>query len=105
MGHLPADFVRERPLVVVLDNGSAHTSTLFKDHRDLLATADIHLFYLPTYSPHLNPIEALGRQVKYQDIPVRSHRTLDTLHQATRNALDWYVCNPSLSDENLRASA
>jgi hypothetical protein len=105
LGELPAGFVRPRPLVVVLDNASAHTSALFKEHRDLLAKADIHLFYLPTYSPHLNPIEALWRQINYQDIPVRSHRTLDALHQAVRGALDHYVRNPSLCDENLRASA
>jgi putative transposase len=105
LGEVPTGFARERPLVVVLDNGAAHTSALLKAHRDLLAQADIHLFYLPTYSPHLNPIEALWRQVKYQDIPVRSHRTLDALLQAVRDALDWYAHNPSLCDENLRASA
>jgi putative transposase len=105
LGELPAGFVRARPLVVVLDNASAHVSTLFKAHRDRLAAADIHLFYLPTYSPHLNRIEALWRQVKYQDIPVRSYRTLDSLLAAVHTALDSYVHSPLLCDDNLRASA
>ena len=105
LGVLPAGFVRDRPLVVVLDNASAHVSTIFKAHRDLLATADIHLFYLPTYSPHLNRIEALWRQIKYQAIPVRSYCTLDALLQAVRAALDHYVCSPFLCNDNLRTSA
>jgi putative transposase len=105
LGEVPAGFARARPLVVVLDNASAHVSKVVKAQRDLLATADIHLFYLPTYSPHLNHIEALWRQVKYQDIPVRSYRTLATLLQAVRDALDSYVRSPLLCDDNLRASA
>lgn len=105
LGDLPDGFARTRPLVVVLDNASTHVSTLFKAHRDLLARADIHLFYLPAYSPHLNRIEALWRQVKYQDIPVRSYRTLDALLQAVCDALDHYVRNPFLGDENLGATA
>jgi transposase len=105
VGELPEGFVRDRPLVVVLDNASAHTSTVFKAYRDRLAAADLHLFYLPTYSPHLNRIETLWRQLKYQHLPVRSYRTLDTLLQAVRDALNHYVCNPSLCDTNLRASA
>ena len=105
VGEVPLGFVRDRPLVVVLDNASAHVSKAFKAQRALLAQADIHLFYLPTYSPHLNRIEALWRQVKYQDIPIRSYATLDALLQAVRDALDHYVRNPFLCDDNLRATA
>jgi transposase len=105
LGEPPEGFARHRPLVVVLDNASAHVSSRFKEHRDLLAAADIHLFYLPAYSPHLNRIEALWRQLKYQDLPVRSHRTLDALLQAVHDALDHYVRTPILCDDNLRASA
>ena len=105
VGERPEGFVRERPLVVVLDNASTHTSTVFKAHRDRLAAVDIHLFYLPTYSPQLNRIEALWRQLKYQDLPVRSYPTLAALLQAVRDALDHYVRNPSLCPVNLRASA
>jgi transposase len=105
LGEVPAGFGRERPLVVVLDNASTHVSTVFKAHRALLAQVDIHLFYLPTYSPHLNPLELLWRQIKYEDIPVRSYRTIETLQQAVCAALDHYVRNPSLCDDNLRATA
>ncbi len=105
LGELPEGFARARPLVVILDNASAHVSARVKGQRDLLAAADIHLFYLPTYSPHLNPIEALWRQLKYQDIPIRSYRTLDALLLAVHDALDHYVRNPARCDVNLRASA
>ena len=105
LGTVPDGFVRPRPLVVVLDNGSAHTSRLFMAQRNVLAHADIHLFYLPTYSPHLNRIEALWRQVKYQDIPVRTYYTLDALLQAVCAALDHYVRTPFLDDDNLCQTA
>jgi putative transposase len=105
VGEVPTGFVRDRPLVVVLDNASTHVSKVFKAQRALLAQADIHLFYLPAYSPHLNRIEALWRQIKYQDIPIRSYATLDALLQAVRDALDHYVHNPFLCDDNLRATA
>jgi transposase len=63
LAEIPTNFVRERPCVVVLDNGTVHTSRLIKDHWDILRAADIHLFYLPTYSPNLNMIEAIWRQI------------------------------------------
>ena len=33
----------------------------------------IYLYFLPPYSPELNEIEPVFRQVKYQEIPVRSY--------------------------------
>jgi putative transposase len=92
LGEVPPAFVRERPCAIVLDNGSVHTSRLVKDHWAALAAADIHLLYLPTYSPDLNVIEALWRQIKHHEIPVCSCTELATLlaavisrHQARRS--------------------
>jgi transposase len=105
LGMLPADFVRLRPLVVVLDNASAHVATQVQECRAALAAADIHLFYLPTYSPHLNRIEPLWHQIKYHDVQVRSYATLDTLRTAVTAALDRHVHDLDFVANNFRKTA
>jgi putative transposase len=67
---LPAATV---PRVVVLDNAGIHTSKLVKAERKGLSRAGIYLSYLPPYSPELNAIEPVFKQVKHHDIPIRSH--------------------------------
>lgn len=105
LGAVPVDFVRERPCIVVLDNGSVHTSRLVKDHWAVLRAADIHLLYLPTYSPNLNMIEALWRQIKYQELPARSYPELAALHAAVNQALEQHAIDPSFTPKNLRKCA
>jgi len=78
---------RARPCVVVLDNYSVHHSQPVKEALPALATADVHFCFLPPYSPELNPIEPVWRQVKYQDIPERSHPTDTALQAAVESAL------------------
>ena len=84
---LPAGYRRARPCVVVLDNASAHVSKLVKAAVPALEAAGVTLYYLPPYSPELNRIEELWRQVKYHDLPVRSYRALDELRAAVEDAL------------------
>ncbi len=78
---------RTRPCVIVLDNYSVHHSQAVKDAIPELAELDVHFCYLPAYSPELNPIEALWKQVKYQDLPERSHPTDLALQAAVDGAL------------------
>jgi len=78
---------RARPCVIVLDNYSVHHSHLVKEALPPLIAADVHFCYLPPDSPELNPIESVWRQVKYQDIPERSHPTDIALQAAVESAL------------------
>jgi transposase len=84
---LPADYRRPRPGIVVLDNASAHTSKAVKAVLPALAAAGVTVYYLPPYSPDLNRIEEVWRQIKYHELPVRSYRTLDDLRAAVEQAL------------------
>ena len=84
---LPADYRRPRPCVVALDNASAHTSKAVKAALPALAAAGVAVYYLPPYSPELNRIEELWRQVKYHGLPVRGYRTLADLRAAVEQAL------------------
>ena len=61
LGALPRAGV---PRVVVLDNASLHTSHVIRRARPGLATAGIYLYFLPPYSPELNEIEPVFRQVR-----------------------------------------
>lgn len=88
VGAAPAtDDRRGRPCVIALDNYSVHHSQAVKDEVPALAAADVEFWYLPPYSPELNPIEPLWRQVKYQDLPERSHPTDRSLQAAVEGAL------------------
>ena len=76
-----------RPCIVVLDNYSVHHSQVVKAALPALTDANIHFWYLPPYSPELNAIEPVWRQIKYQDLPVRSHPTAHALQAAVETAL------------------
>ncbi len=78
------------PRVVVLDNASLHTSKVVREARKRLADAGIYLYFLPPYSSELNEIEPVFRQVKYQEIPVRSHTTRSGLRTAVEDGFAGY---------------
>jgi putative transposase len=50
----------------------------------------IYLYFLPPYSPELNRIEPVFRQVKHQEIPVRSHTTRSGLRDAVEQGFSNY---------------
>jgi transposase len=84
---LAGDDRRARPCVIVLDNYSVHRSRPVKEAIPGLAERGVHFCFLPAYSPDLNPIEALWKQVKYQDLPQRSYPTDVALQEAVEAAL------------------
>ena len=56
----------ERITVVVLDNARVHTSKAVQARRVFWEARGLFLFYLPAYSPELNLIEVLWRELKYR---------------------------------------
>ncbi|MBP9561542.1 MAG: transposase [Syntrophorhabdaceae bacterium] len=54
--------MRARPWLIILDNFSIHTSRKVK--RYLKRFPQIHLFFLPTYSPEYNPLERIWGWMK-----------------------------------------
>jgi putative transposase len=87
LGALPAAKV---PRVVVLDNAGMHTSKAFKARRKELAGRGIYLYYLPAYSPELNRIEPVFKQIKHHEIPRRSHRTKAELRASVESGFETY---------------
>jgi len=82
-----ADWVRERPLVIWVDNYSVHTGDRVKEERAAFAAAGINLFFLPSYSPALSTIEPIWQDVKHHDMTKRSYEILGELFSAVDAAL------------------
>jgi transposase len=94
------------PRVIVLDNARFHTSGLVRRARPGLARSGLYLYYLPTYSPELNRIEAVFRQIKHHEMPVRSYQTKADLHRAVEDAFSNYARTlPARSQRKLRPAA
>ncbi len=91
-GSLKADFIIEcldnfslqmsKPTVIVLDNASVHTCQLLEAKREIWEQKGLYLFFLPKYSPHLNRIERLWKQVKYHWLKAADYLSLEALKQA-----------------------
>ena len=94
------------PRVVVLDNASLHISKVTKAARPGLARRGIYLYYLPAYSPELNEIESVFKQVKHHETPQRSHASKAELRGSVEQGFDSYSKKLRLKrDKQLRPAA
>jgi putative transposase len=64
-----------RPSLMIQDNCSIHKSKEVRKHWKRWEKQGLHMFFLPTYSPELNPIALQWRHLKYTDRRGRSFRT------------------------------
>jgi transposase len=83
----PADWRRERPLWIVLDNYSVHTCQTVADTRAAWSAAGIELVYLPAYCPELSAIEPVWHDTKGHHLPTRSYPQVAELKSAVDDAL------------------
>jgi len=70
--------------VMVMDNLSSHKR---QRTRELIEDAGAELWFLPPYSPDLNPIELIFSKVK-RTLRSLAHRTVDALWRAMQSVLD-----------------
>lgn len=77
---------RERPLILLLDRASFHHSKKVRDyvraHRSL-----IRVFFLPRYSPEINPDEQVWNEIKNNNLRKQYIKTKKTLKRKLRSAL------------------
>lgn len=83
----PADWRRERELVIWVDNYSVHKSERVRDELPELERAGITICYLPSYTPELSKIEPIWQEVKYHRMTQRSYTEVHDLKRATDGAL------------------
>jgi transposase len=74
--------------VIVLDNAKVHQSKAMKAMQNVWAKRRLFIFYLPPYSPHLNIVERLWKEMKARWIQVKDYETDEQLCYATNLILN-----------------
>jgi transposase len=85
-----ADRINGTPTIVILDNASMHTSKLFKSNIEKWEKKGLHLLYLPPYSPELNLIEILWREMKYRWFDLNAFSSFEKLWEHVKKLLDGF---------------
>jgi len=99
-GTIDSDFVIEcinevvqdlnKPTVLVMDNAPWHTSKKMRQMQKQWEQKDLYIFFLPTYSPHLNLIETLWRKIKYEWLRPKDYLSAQNLRNALVNIIKKY---------------
>lgn len=76
--------------LVVLDNAPIHTSRAFQARVMDWFRQGLALHWLPPYSPELNLIEILWRNIKYHWLPLSAYLSFDHLKAELQNVLDQF---------------
>jgi len=86
------DFAKQikKATVVVLDNASIHTSKKFKEQIEKWEALGLYLLYLPPYSPELNPIEILWREMKYRWVDLNALISFDVFQKHVSRLLNGF---------------
>jgi transposase len=77
---------RRRPVFLILDGHPTHRSNTVKNYVDSLG-GKLRLFFLPPYSPELNPDELVWNHVKNHTVGRKVVDTIEELTKAVRLAL------------------
>src|SRR2546425_8109347 len=77
----------KKKTVVVMDNASVHTSEEFEECLPQWKKKGLIIKYLTPYSPELNLIEILWRNIKYAWLPFSAYQCLNALIEALENIL------------------
>lgn len=86
--------------VVVLDNASVHRTAKFTDMIQTWEQQGLYLFFLPTYSPHLNLIETLWRKIKYEWLEFEHIPNQERLDQELDRILNQFGKQYTIKFEN-----
>jgi len=94
-------FLKEmtEPTILIWDNAPAHTSNEVANHIEEWADKGLFIYSLPKYSPELNKIEILWREMKYKWLPEFIYDSFEKLKKSvekiliTYNADNGYVIN------------
>lgn len=77
-----------KPTVIILDNSRIHTAHKIKERIKFWQKRGLYIFYLPPYSPHLNIIERLWKELKARWIKPEDYLSADDLFYAVSSCLN-----------------
>lgn len=83
-----------RHLVVVMDQAKPHVSKITKAF--IASQKRLHVFYLPSRSPEMNPDEKVWNHLKHQELKSHQATNLGELEKLTKNKLRKMASDPSL---------
>jgi transposase len=83
-------FSIEKITVVVLDNARIHTGKKMIERIGYWQQRGLFIFYLPTYSPHLNIAETVWRKLKYEWLAPRDYEDQQRLRYSVKQALNEF---------------
>lgn len=75
-------FKIKKETVIVLDNAKIHTSKKVKERLKYWQDRGLYIFFLPPYSPQLNIIERLWKEIKEGWLRPCDYENFDTLRYA-----------------------
>ena len=75
-----------RLTVIVLDNAPVHKK-MVREHGEKWEEQGLYVGFLPPYSPHLNIVETLWKQLKYSWLQAKDYKHKETLHAAVNAIL------------------
>jgi transposase len=85
-----------RKMVLITDNAKYHHAKLHREWREE-HTDRLVLYFLPPYSPDLNPVERVWKLVRRICLPNRYFHTLKEIEQVVENQfLEWSLVSESL---------
>jgi transposase len=80
----------KNPTVIVMDNAPWHRAAKVRSKEQQWNEKGLFLFFLPTYSPHLNLIEILWREIKYRWLKAEDYLSAKSLKEAIHYIITKY---------------
>ena len=80
----------DKPTVLVVDNAPIHRCNAVYQLIEKWQSQNLFIFYLPKYSPHLNPIEILWKRMKYKWLNKSHYHSFRTLKKQIKNIITHF---------------
>ena len=90
--------------VVVLDNARIHTGRKMQERIKYWQLRGLFIFYLPTYSPHLNIAETVWRKLKYEWLSASDYQDGQRLRYSVKQILNEFGKSLRINFSNFRHS-
>ena len=86
---------RKKPVFVIVDNHPTHKA---KAVREFVAAnaARLELYFVPPYSPHLNPDEQVWNHLKHHSLGKRGFRLVEELRRMVHEHMAWMAGSAKL---------
>lgn len=86
-------FKIRKQTAIVLDNARIHVAQKVKERLKYWRKRGLYIYYLPPYSPHLNIIERLWKELKARWLKPEDYASFDTLKYEACNCFNQVGVN------------